>query len=147
MRIEDWKKLLSAMSDDTRSLNRETISALTGQPAGVTSDKRGALSLVFERWWKELDGPELTTEYRFEPKRRWRADYRVNDAPVLIEIEGGIWAGGRHTRAKGFIEDTRKYNAAAALGFTVFRLPTGFRREDVAAIVDFALHHMTSTGE
>src|SRR5690606_17944227 len=32
--------------------------------------------------------------------------------------------GGRHTTGKGFVEDCRKYNAAAKLGWTVLRFPT-----------------------
>jgi hypothetical protein len=40
---------------------------------------------------------------------------------ILIEIDGGIWAGGRHTRGAGFVGDMEKLNAAAILGYRVLR--------------------------
>lgn len=63
-------------------------------------------------------------EYKFHPERNWRADFLVTGTKILIEVEGGIWSGGRHTRGKGFIADMEKYNAAAILGFKVLRFDT-----------------------
>ena len=63
-------------------------------------------------------------EYKFHPERNWRADFLITGTKILIEVEGGIWSGGRHTRGKGFIADMEKYNAAAILGFKVLRLDT-----------------------
>lgn len=34
---------------------------------------------------------DLHREYRFHPKRRYRADFASLEAKVLIEIQGGIW--------------------------------------------------------
>ena len=53
--------------------------------------------------------------------RDWRADFAILDARLLIEIEGGGWTGGRHTSGKGFADDLRKYDAAARLGFAIYR--------------------------
>lgn len=77
----------------------------------------------FEALWRLLDGPHLEKEFRFCPDRDWRADYRVGQ--WLIELEGGVWSGGRHTRGKGFINDCFKYNQAAMMGYRVIRLATG----------------------
>ncbi|RSB52604.1 DUF559 domain-containing protein [Acinetobacter soli] len=63
-------------------------------------------------------------EYRFHTKRKWRADFWITGTKILIEVEGGIWSGGRHTRGKGYIGDMEKYNAAAMMGFTVLRFST-----------------------
>jgi very-short-patch-repair endonuclease len=60
-------------------------------------------------------------EYRFHPKRRWRFDLAIPELKVAIEIEGGIWTGGRHTRGTGYQKDMEKYNAAQMLGWKVFR--------------------------
>jgi len=42
----------------------------------------------------------------------------------LVEVEGGIWSGGRHTRGKGYLRDLEKYNAATMMGFQVIRFST-----------------------
>ena len=63
-------------------------------------------------------------EYKFHAERNWRADFLITGTNILIEVEGGIWSNGRHTRGKGFIADMEKYNAAAVLGFKVLRFST-----------------------
>lgn len=65
--------------------------------------------------------PEPVPEYRFHPRRKWRADYAWPLQRVIVEVEGGIWTQGRHTRGAGFLADMAKYNAAALLGFHVLR--------------------------
>lgn len=66
-------------------------------------------------------GVEVVREYRFHPTRKWRFDYAVPASRVALEVEGGVWRGGRHTSPKGFLADIEKYNAAALLGWTVVR--------------------------
>jgi very-short-patch-repair endonuclease len=69
----------------------------------------------------------LTTpvrEYRFCLERRWRFDFAFLPEKLAVEIEGGVWTGGRHTRPQGFIDDCDKYNRAVLLGWRVLRFPT-----------------------
>ncbi|WP_445536110.1 endonuclease domain-containing protein [Acinetobacter sp. G18] len=63
-------------------------------------------------------------EYKFHPTRKWRADFLITGTKILVEVEGGIWSGGRHTRGKGYLGDMEKYNEAAAMGYTVLRFST-----------------------
>lgn len=93
------------------------------------------LEKKFQHLWNLLGGPELTTEFRFDPARRWRADFAHLESRTLIEIEGGIFlaGGGRHNRASGFAADTEKYLEAALAGWRVLRLTD---RQITAPIVE-----------
>jgi hypothetical protein len=65
--------------------------------------------------------PEPVTEHRFHDKRRWRFDYAWIEQRVALEVEGGVWVGGRHTSGAGFVKDMEKYNAAACLGWRIIK--------------------------
>ncbi|MBU9316557.1 endonuclease domain-containing protein [Burkholderia multivorans] len=77
--------------------------------------------------------PEPVREHRFHPVRRFRFDFAWPHAKVAVEIEGGVWTGGRHTRGDGFESDAHKYNLAALDGWRVFRF-TGAMVKSGAAI-------------
>lgn len=64
---------------------------------------------------------KMVTEYRFHPVRRWRFDFAFPSSMVAIEVEGGIWSGGRHVRGLGYEKDMDKYNEAALHGWLVLR--------------------------
>lgn len=65
--------------------------------------------------------PMPVNEYRFHPLRKWRFDFAWPDHRIAVEVEGGSRTYGRHNRAGGFEKDCEKYNAAALLGWRVFR--------------------------
>lgn len=101
-----------------------TKPAATNKPEPVPA-KRSPLGMKFERFWKQLGGPELATEHKFHATRKWRFDFAIPALKIAIEIDGGVFGNGRHNRASGFIKDCEKLNAAAAAGWRVFRLATG----------------------
>jgi len=81
--------------------------------------------------WKAL-ARECTLpdrEVRFHPTRRWRFDFAWPIERVAVEIEGGVWSRGGHTRGKVFIANCDKYNAAAVMGWKVLRYTTNHLRE------------------
>jgi very-short-patch-repair endonuclease len=63
-------------------------------------------------------------EYSFHPTRRWRFDFAWPFVKLAVEIEGGVYAQGRHTRGAGFEADCVKYAEAVLLGWRVLRFTT-----------------------
>ena len=83
---------------------------------------------------------DFVIEHRFHPVRKWRFDFALVDWKIAIEVEGGVYAKGRHTRGSGFSQDARKYNAATVLGWRILRYTT--------AQVDFdAIHDIKKVQE
>lgn len=78
-------------------------------------------------------GYQFVCEYRFHPVRRWRFDYCCPDLKIAVEIEGGAFTNGRHTRGKGFIADMEKYNNAVLLGYKLLRF-TPSQKNKVSSI-------------
>jgi len=92
----------------------------------------------FAAMWQQLDGPPLEREYRFAAPRRWRADFANVAARVLVELEGGTYSNGRHTRHAGYKADAEKYNAAQRLGWQVYRYTGDMITAE--ALTDLAAH-------
>ena len=65
----------------------------------------------------------------------WRFDFAFKHEKLAVEIEGGVFTGGRHTRGAGFIEDTHKYNAAVLLGWRVLRFAAPDIKSGAALVV------------
>ena len=86
--------------------------------------KQNTTSNIFTTFIRQNLGAVCMTEYRFHPVRRWRADYCINPVTdkIIVEVEGGAWTRGRHTRGAGFIADMDKYNEATRLGYRVIRV-------------------------
>ncbi len=41
---------------------------------------------------------------------------------VAVEVEGGAFIQGRHSRGAGFLKDMEKYNTLACLGYRLIRV-------------------------
>ncbi|MCO8044964.1 endonuclease domain-containing protein [Acinetobacter bohemicus] len=111
--ISEYKKMVKA----TRSKGRSTRPKVKG--VKIPNEFEAKLA-------RELKTLKINFEQEFEfhPKRKWRADFHLVGKKILVEVEGGIWSGGRHTRGKGYIGDMEKYNAATMMGFQVIRFST-----------------------
>ena len=77
--------------------------------------------------------PQPVAEHRFHPKRRWRFDLAWPEHMLAVEVEGGVWTSGRHSRGTGYIADCEKYNEATLAGWRVLRV-TGEHIDNGAAV-------------
>ena len=64
-------------------------------------------------------GEDCLAELPFHPARRWRFDYAFPAVKVAVEIDGGVFTGGRHSGGVGQKRDFEKLNAAAEMGWLV----------------------------
>jgi very-short-patch-repair endonuclease len=99
----------------------------------LANEKRAREYEMFRLKLAAFTGCEIKPEHIFFPGRKWRIDFAIVYLKIGIEIEGGVWSGGRHTRGKGFIDDMEKYNAAATLGWVILR----FTPQDLNKITTF----------
>lgn len=77
--------------------------------------------------------PEPVAEYRFAPPRRWRFDFCWPNHRLALEVQGGLWTRGRHTRGAALLKEHEKLNTAAAMGYRVlFCTPDDVRTGRVA---------------
>src|SRR5579871_3812123 len=79
--------------------------------------------------FRSLGLPVPAPEYRFAPPRRWRFDFAWPAHRLALEVEGGVWSGGRHVRGKGYERDCEKYSEAALRGWRVLRVTSGMVKD------------------
>ena len=97
--------------------------------------RRGA-ALPLDRQCQLAGLPIPTAEYLFakhldrwqlraigqERPRLWAIDWAFLDARIGIEVEGGFFMQGRHSRGAGTVKDMEKYNTLALLGWRLLRV-------------------------
>lgn len=97
---------------------------------------RRDLGDAFLQVWKRLGPPiPATREFRFHPVRKWRFDLAWPEHKVAVEMEGGVWTMGGHTRGKIYRKNCEKYNEATILGWRVLRYVTNDIRDNPLGIV------------
>jgi hypothetical protein len=74
--------------------------------------------------WLTLNKIAFVKEYKFCKERKWKIDYYLPDLNAAIEVEGGVWSGGRHINPKGFLNDIDKYNAITMAQIQLLRIDT-----------------------
>lgn len=86
----------------------------------MSTKNNGVFMSYFIKVCESLGMNGIIEEYRFNPPRRWRIDYYFT-VGLAVEIEGGIFAYGRHNRPIGFIKDMEKYNSITESGIYLLR--------------------------
>lgn len=92
------------------------------RPFAPQQSQKSQLEEAFANQVKVLGLPKPKREFKFHGERGWRFDFAWPDRKVAVEIEGGIWVNGGHSRGKAFMDDCEKYNEAALEGWMVLRI-------------------------
>lgn len=65
--------------------------------------------------------PEPERELMFHPHRKWRFDFAWPRQKLAVEVNGAIYAAGRHSRGSGLESDYEKLNQAQIDGWRVLQ--------------------------
>lgn len=90
-------------------------------------NKSVAPDLFLKMLETNFKGIEIVKEYKFHQTRKWRFDYAFPFLMIAVEVDGGVWTGGRHINPAGYINDMEKLNTAASMGWLVLRITTDDR--------------------
>lgn len=67
-------------------------------------------------------GARVRERLVFAGLKDWRFDLAFVEQRVAVEVDGGAFIQGRHSRGAGMREDCAKFSTAAALGWRVLRV-------------------------
>jgi very-short-patch-repair endonuclease len=112
---------LSDIPAELRAKLKPTKKAATAAAKRLRKEQAEARRSAFCVMLARHHLPMPTPEYRFHESRMWRVDYAWPTYKVALEVEGGIWTQGRHTRGKGALGDMEKYNALTLAGWRLIR--------------------------
>jgi very-short-patch-repair endonuclease len=84
--------------------------------------QRSVRDKAFLRKCERMKLGPVIQEYVFAPPRKWRFDFAWPASRIALEVDGGVWVSGRHTRGAGWLKDAEKMNEAAAMGWRVLHI-------------------------
>lgn len=58
-------------------------------------------------------------EYKFASDRKWRFDFVFPPHKIALEVQGGLFTNGRHSRGAALLKEHEKLNAAACRGWRI----------------------------
>ncbi len=96
--------------------------------------RREALELAMLQQFRALGLTRgLQRQHRFHPTRQWRFDFAFPACKLAIEVDGGTWTNGAHSRGAGIARDCEKLAAAVIDGWSVMRATTNQVKDGTAA--------------
>lgn len=85
--------------------------------------------------------PTPTLQVALIPGRRFRWDVVFPEQKVAVELQGGVFANGRHTRGAGFESDCEKAALGQIAGYICLSLTPGMVESGLAlTLIEQALH-------
>lgn len=94
--------------------------------------------IVLKWFWEHKLAP--FTEFRFDEKRKWRFDFAWPEWRLALEVQGGLFTNGRHSRGAALLKEHEKLNAAACAGWRVlYVIPDNLCTTDTIEMVKNAI--------
>lgn len=106
---------------------------------------QSTLERAFLTRWDQLtrdldpQPPEPTFQCYFSLERDWVYDFAWIDKLICLDLQGGGWVRGGHSRELGMANDFNKHNAALLLGWRPFLASTSMIDNDPISLVNSIL--------
>lgn len=100
----------------------------------IARQKREGLELALLQQLRALgltDG--MVRQHAFHPARKWRFDFSWPAQRLAMEVDGGTWTNGAHSRGSGVEKDCEKLAHAVINGWRVMRCTTDQVKGGIAA--------------
>lgn len=81
-------------------------------------------------------GPKLRERLAEAGLKDWRFDFAWATHKVFVELQGGVWTAGRHSRGAGYTGDLEKLNSATLLGWRGLFFTTDMLKKDPMGCID-----------
>lgn len=100
---------------------------------------------AYTKIYEKLFGGEWWAEWYFHTERKWRFDYACPELKIAIEVDGGIFTGGRHSGGVGQLKDMEKMNAATILGWRILHYTPDEQfslqaRQQITELINFVVN-------
>ncbi len=97
---------------------------------------------IVATYFRDCGLPEPEFEHQFHPVRKWRLDVAWPEPyKVALEVQGGIFVQGRHSRGAAMLNEWVKLNALAVMGWRVlFCQPKDLCMSETVEIIRQALN-------
>lgn len=113
---------LASLPADVRAKLKRAPSPATLAEKRLRAEQAKFRRDLFFAMLRRANLPLPEPEVRFDEDRLWKFDYAWRAEKVALEVDGGAFAGGRHTRGAGFRRDLEKLNAGVVQGWRIARV-------------------------
>jgi len=91
--------------------------------------------------WFAEHGLSATPEFKFHHTRKWRFDFLFPNR-VALEVQGGLFSGGRHSRGASLLKEHEKLNNAACMGYRVlYCIPQNLCMQETVDMIRGAVNY------
>lgn len=103
---------------------------------------------MFEPYLQTNNLPIPVREHKFHETRKWRLDFAWLDYKIALEVNGGVWRNGRHTRGTGYINDLEKITELSLLGWIIIQVvPKDLMTDKTIEYIKKALNLRVGNGQ
>lgn len=109
-------------------MSHETVKKSGSQPSKTSASRQRGESRLEDKLLVQIVEADLPVPIR-QSRAPWdgtgrlfKADFYWPEFGLIVEVDGGTWSGGRHTRGEGYERDCEKLALAAINGQRILKV-------------------------